>query len=28
LRFVSYNVDVNALQAMATIEGGETLVLP
>src|SRR5687767_5514486 len=25
LRFVSYNVDVNALQAMATIEGGETL---
>jgi prepilin-type processing-associated H-X9-DG protein len=28
LRFVSYNADVNALQAMATIEGGETLVLP
>ena len=28
LRFVSYNVDVNALQAMATIDGGETLVVP
>jgi prepilin-type N-terminal cleavage/methylation domain-containing protein len=28
LRFVSYNVDMNLLQGMATIEGGESGVLP